>query len=305
MLCAKPYIQTPTGVKLAQVVLSESGRQAATPFRCGQCLPCRITKAMNWSARIMLEASCYDENAFVTLTYNDSFLPDHDSLDPADLTNYIKRLRRNLEPKTIRYFAVGEYGDEHNRPHYHLCLFDCGPVDYKAIAKAWTEKTAEGRNEMGRVHVGTVCQASANYICGYVVKKLTNGNDKNVQLLLGGRHPEFARMSRMEGGIGLPAVKKLSDKLKKLPYFEAQSIPSLLSGKRSMLLGSYLTTKLIEEMGLDDEVKAAEIWKWQQDIFDKTIPQGGTYFDEVLKMDAGKRKSKVKRHKLFQGQRIL
>ena len=43
-----------------------------------------------------------------------------------DLQNFLKRLRKNVTKfsnSSIRYYAVGEYGPEHFRPHWHLILY--------------------------------------------------------------------------------------------------------------------------------------------------------------------------------------
>lgn len=49
-------------------------------------------------------------------------------LNYVDIQNYIKRLRKHLFQKlgsyeTLHFYAVGEYGPVHFRPHYHLLLF--------------------------------------------------------------------------------------------------------------------------------------------------------------------------------------
>ena len=49
-------------------------------------------------------------------------------LNYVDVQNYIKRLRKHLFQKlgsyeTLHFYAVGEYGPVHFRPHYHLLLF--------------------------------------------------------------------------------------------------------------------------------------------------------------------------------------
>ena len=49
-------------------------------------------------------------------------------LNYVDVQNYIKRLRKHLSQKlgsyeTLHFYAVGEYGPVHFRPHYHLLLF--------------------------------------------------------------------------------------------------------------------------------------------------------------------------------------
>nr|DAE53170.1 MAG TPA: Replication associated protein [Microviridae sp.] len=49
-------------------------------------------------------------------------------LNYVDVQNYIKRLRKHLSLKlgsyeTLHFYAVGEYGPVHFRPHYHILLF--------------------------------------------------------------------------------------------------------------------------------------------------------------------------------------
>ena len=107
MKCAKPYV----------------GRGGM--YGCGQCLACRINKKRIWYHRLLLEASQYTDNAFVTLTYGyvqftDIGLGD---LVPQHLRDFLNRLRYYYEPLRFRFYAVGEYGDEGARPHYHVMLF--------------------------------------------------------------------------------------------------------------------------------------------------------------------------------------
>ena len=72
----------------------------------------------------MIEAGQHTDNAFVTLTYADDQLPDGNSLCPEDVTKFLKRLRKRIDPVKIRYFLCGEYGEgSTSRPHYHLILF--------------------------------------------------------------------------------------------------------------------------------------------------------------------------------------
>lgn len=68
----------------------------------------------------------------------------------------------------MRYFAVGEYGPVHFRPHYHLLLFlqsdEALQICSENISKAWT---------LGRVD----CQVSkgqcSNYVASYVNSSCT------------------------------------------------------------------------------------------------------------------------------------
>lgn len=42
---------------------------------CGKCMGCKADQAHQWAIRIYQEASLYDRNSFVTLTYDDENLP--------------------------------------------------------------------------------------------------------------------------------------------------------------------------------------------------------------------------------------
>lgn len=69
---------------------------------------------------------------FVTLTYEDEnliFADDEPCLYKRHLQLHFKKLRKRLEPRSIKYYAVGEYGDKKNRPHFHYILFYNGSCD--------------------------------------------------------------------------------------------------------------------------------------------------------------------------------
>ena len=57
MQCVKP-IQVPNG-----------------RFPCGKCIACRIAKSREWSSRLLHELTYWDKAVFITLTYEDQFLP--------------------------------------------------------------------------------------------------------------------------------------------------------------------------------------------------------------------------------------
>ena len=52
---------------------------------CGKCLGCRLERARQWAIRCMHEASMYELNSFVTLTYNDKFLPANGSVSKREM----------------------------------------------------------------------------------------------------------------------------------------------------------------------------------------------------------------------------
>ena len=74
---------------------------------------------------LMPEASHWGKNnCFITLTYKDDQLPENNSLDYTHWQKFIRSLKKRNNGKTIRYFAVGEYGDQRGRPHFHALLFN-------------------------------------------------------------------------------------------------------------------------------------------------------------------------------------
>ena len=124
---------------------------------CGQCIGCRLEYSRQWATRCVLEASQWKHNYFVTLTYNDLWVPrnhfesldyytgevfDDESLSLKydDVQNFMKRLRTNLKRKFdfpldgqpgVRFYGCSEYGPTTDRPHYHLILFNCPIPDLK------------------------------------------------------------------------------------------------------------------------------------------------------------------------------
>ena len=218
--------------------------------RCHKCMPCRIHRRRIWTHRIVLESMAHERNSFVTLTYSDEHLPDGGTLVPADLRNFWKRLRKNTGA-AIRYYAVGEYGDKSQRPHYHAACF--GLDDAAAITRAW-----QGR---GHVYVGTLTWESAGYVAGYVTKKLTKPDDPR----LGGRYPEFGRASNRPGIGALTIIAFLrsqpESQLLEVVRRNGGDVPAALSvAGRSLPLGRYLRKVWRKELGLED-VEPEEVYR--------------------------------------------
>lgn len=92
--------------------------------KCGYCSQCQNEKANNWVIRNYYEEQKHKEKCFITLTYKDNPI----FLIKEHAQKFIKRLRRYLEyhkitDNKIRYFACGEYGTLHHRPHIHIILY--------------------------------------------------------------------------------------------------------------------------------------------------------------------------------------
>ena len=117
---------------------------------CGTCLGCKAARATSWAYRCMHEASLYDHNRFITLTYDDDHLPPNGWLNLRDVQLWMKRLRKAI-PTKIRYFLTGEYGSNTGRPHYHALLFNCRFPDEKPAGKLILSATADEKWGMGEV----------------------------------------------------------------------------------------------------------------------------------------------------------
>lgn len=87
--------------------------------KCGTCAECMAEKANNWIVRNYYEEMAHNKKCFITLTYKDN----PRILIKKDLQDFIKRLRKQIEPIKIRYFGCGEYGTKNSRPHYHLIIY--------------------------------------------------------------------------------------------------------------------------------------------------------------------------------------
>lgn len=223
MLCIRPFRLRP-----------------GTEFGCGQCLPCRINRRRLWTARIVLEAAYYGDlpSAFVTLTYRQEDLPALSSVLPAHLEEFRYRLRYKIGP--FRYYAVGEYGERTQRPHYHVLLFGKFPTK-EVLEHCWP---------YGGIHIGFLSVDSGAYCAGYVTKKMTGKDDERLK----GRHPEFVRMSRKPGiGVaGLAGIIKWCYSTQGAAYIQRNhDVPqSIRFGGKIFPLGRYLVTRMREEFGI-------------------------------------------------------
>lgn len=162
----------------------------------------------------MHEASLYSDNSFLTLTYSPENIPAGRSLYYRDYQLFMKRLKKALAGRSIRFYMCGEYGDNYGRPHYHSILFDIDFPD-KVLFKTnrqgdpiYKSDFLSGVWGLGHVTFGAVTYESAAYVARYVCKKIT-GNAELVQNhyqyfdLQDGQIyslvPEFANMSRKPG----------------------------------------------------------------------------------------------------------
>lgn len=149
---------------------------------CGKCILCREEYARQTAVKITHEATCHEQNAFVTLTYRNENLPTHGSLNYDDTSKFLKRLRQYARRKygndfKLRYYLVGEYGDRSKRAHYHLCLFGLDFTEGAILCQSephrlWINLELQKLWGLGDVKIGALTFATARYTASYVTKKL-------------------------------------------------------------------------------------------------------------------------------------
>lgn len=89
-------------------------------------------------------------------------------LNYVDIQNYIKRLRKHLSLKlgsyeTLHFYAVGEYGPVHFRPHYHLLLFTNSDKVSEILRYCHDKSWKLGRSDFQRSAGG-----ASSYVASYV-----------------------------------------------------------------------------------------------------------------------------------------
>lgn len=182
---------------------------------CGGCIGCRLDRSREWAARIIHESRSHDDNCFITLTYDEDKMPRLFSNGPGTLVKehfqkFMKRLRKRLAPRKIRYYMCGEYGENTQRPHYHACIFGFDAADKQifSIGSDYEVYTSDMLSEtwgLGFVTVGALTFQSAAYVSRYVLKKITGNVAQDHYLRCddyGVAHwlePEYNTMSRRPG----------------------------------------------------------------------------------------------------------
>lgn len=179
---------------------SHSLRDVELLLPCGQCVGCREERSRQWAMRIMHETEEYQDNCFITLTYDQEKVPADGSLNLKHYQDFMKRLRKESDHK-IRFYHCGEYGEKFKRPHYHALLFNHDFADKTYLKtvnenKVYTSDTLDKLWPWGYHLIGNVTFASAAYVARYVMKKV---NGKIQEEHYQGKRPEYATMSRRPG----------------------------------------------------------------------------------------------------------
>jgi len=108
-------------------------------------------------------ATPYGKDGELSCRYGNNLIP---YLNYVDVQNYIKRLRRHLDKYTnekISFYAVGEYGPVHFRPHFHLLLFFNSQEIADVLRECHNKSWKFGRSDIQRSNGGC-----ASYVASYV-----------------------------------------------------------------------------------------------------------------------------------------
>lgn len=189
--------------------------ETTTPLTlpCGQCIGCRLDRALVWATRCVHEAQLYQANSFITLTYSPEHLPQDGSLIKWHFQDFMKRLRKSQSQTKIRYFMCAEYGEKFTRPHFHACLFnidfsDKTPISEREGIILYNSPTLDKIWGKGITSIGDVNYETAAYTARYINKKITGKNQHDhyqtthpVTGEIINLEPEYTSMS-LKPGIG-------------------------------------------------------------------------------------------------------
>lgn len=196
-------------------------------------------------------------------------------LNPLHLKECFKRLRRYYD-LDCKMFSCGEYGDDGQRPHYHIIFYsDLNWYDtVSAFRHAWSYRCPSGlrnspgsfvvkdgkyktwRMSFGRVDVKPVNMRRIRYCAKYIVK------DTDCKQPI----PKFARVSKLLGTAWLLSTEARS--VKRCKSLFAYTV----DGKRASL-GRYFTHRIFTKADLRSAVDSY--------IFENECPPDGLRESEV------------------------
>lgn len=255
-MCARPI--TLTNEKNCDNPIFYGG-EPYLEVRCGKCMPCRITKINEWKLRLERELRRAGSGVFFGMSYDDKNLPEYGALKYDDLIEFNHLLRKKLYRKKwgkrkLKYYCVGEYGDQNGRPHYHGIYFGINPTEMEVIGAPLWKK--------GFTFSGTVTPESIGYTLGYVSKKIY-GQKANYPLCI----PPKAIISN---GLGenIPEGDYHKKRQHKIPLSRYELNKKYGDNRRAK---SDYWNRMKEELKLYERV--SELWK-------KTVDKGGkTIYD--------------------------
>lgn len=244
----------------ARVPIRENGKIIEwLEVPCGHCESCLDNYKSDWAFRCLLELPYHSSSCMITLTFSDEGLLKHNleygsvnSLEKREIQLFLKRLRKYTGLK-LRYFAVGEYGENNtHRPHYHILLYGIDadnpifdgkvPVYKKGMLHHFYIFNGISAWRYGQVEVsaGKITPGAVSYMLKYFLKQ----SNKEVT----DRNPMFVMMSR-KPGIGYLGIKEHFKTLVNNGYASL--------GVRKVRIPRYVVDKIedLVEFDFKDEMK--------------------------------------------------
>jgi hypothetical protein len=260
-MCAKPW--RPNG---------------GSELPCGQCMPCRINKRNIWTTRLLLEQTQHEATTWLTLTYNDRYLPYNEELNKDDYQLWLKRVRKAYPAQKIRYYLCGEYGDNSGRPHYHIVLFGIGINfvglgEFDTVSKLdngeyrYPNRVRTSNQDVikmlelwgkGNIHFEKPNPKLMSYTCSHITKSLAD-----IETSEEGRKPAFHAMSQ---GLGRDAMRVIASWLESEEgidhYRETGDVPTVvrIDGKLRPI-GKYLRNIIRRNLHLPEKGSDEAIYK--------------------------------------------
>lgn len=278
---------------------------------CGKCIECLKAKQRQWIYRLQREEAVNKTSLFCTLTYDEKNVPLllldyhgqvylHKSNDkpqhvryqdyiksklfsdcimdlwPEDLQKFIKRLRK-CYPHSLKYFACGEYGDQFDRPHYHIALFTNGSANL-------LKHCVEGSWQLGMTDVEYLVDARVTYITKYMLKgSLENRTDER-------QTPCFNRASHGLGSRGfyndyLIESSRLSEDeyLRCVQLNNGSKIPVPRYFRKTMVADEWPLFDFEQQMLQEEERFKSQQKKFDTYVQDYKIKTGKSDFEKTLR----------------------
>ena len=278
-MCVHPYIATRKDGVLV-------------PVPCGKCMECLRDYQNDWAFRltqecrrvpcpIKVELTFAPE--FVPVAYNDEVGEWQTVISKRDVQLFLKRLRKMCPEfkNNLRYYAIGEYGKDGNRCHYHIILISDAILKpyqyYKRILSAWGK---------GFIYIKRCEQTQIGYVTKYL-----NKLDESPHIV-----KPFRLMSKHFG------LCYLSDRM--LDYFFSTFATSVPWKKGYIKLPRYYRKKLDEWSNRNYGLKCSGLTFSDVVRFQKFEPKGiQVYFDDFCKnyLDHYRNIVKIETCKCIQG----
>ncbi|AXH73312.1 MAG: replication initiator protein [Microviridae sp.] len=154
---------------------------------CNHCNFCLQNRRNEWAYRLTYELKRSQSAKFLTITYNEEHVPKYKDLpvlDKSHLTLLFKTIKQKqkrllviqgkqqklsqvkknelYDKWKIKYYAVGEYGTQFERPHYHAIVYNLNPfiLGKLNIDALWNK---------GNIHYGDANEKTISYTAKYLI----------------------------------------------------------------------------------------------------------------------------------------